>query len=163
MANYNEQLVRAWEEWGAQTSEDAHDPNDFIDWAVAAGKLVPRPEDLRKIFRRQVTSALRQVLREDENGTVYRAKQCVVLADEGAQRTLWFDVDSEGTPQLRRKAAHQRREAIANDIFRGRSDVDHMNFSYPSDEPIQFELNFTEDFMERKALEAFERDEREAS
>ena len=95
-------------------------------------------------------------------GTTYRAKQCVSLAEEGAQRTLWFDVDFGGTPQLRRKAAHQRREAIANDVYRARSDVDHMNFAYPTDEPIQFELNFTEDFEERKALEALEREEEEA-
>ncbi len=163
MANYNEQLLHAWEEWETLTSEDASDPNDFIDWAVANRKLVPRPEDLRKIFRRQITSALRQVLREDENGTTYRAKQCVSVVEEGTQRTLWFDIDHGGTPQLRRKAAHQRREGIANDIYRARSDIDHMNFAHPTDEPIQFELDFTEDFEERKALEALEREDKEAS
>lgn len=163
MANYDEQVLRAWDEWEAQTDADANDPNDFIDWAVANGRLAPRPEDMRKIYRRRITSALRQVLREDENGTIYRAKQCVSTAEEGLQRTLWFDVDHGGTLQLRRKAAHQRREAIANDVFRAKSDVDHMNFAYPGDEPIQFEMDFTEDFEERKALEALERDEREAS
>jgi len=128
MANYNEQLVRAWDEWEAQTPDDANDPNDFIDWGIANGKLHPRPEDIRKIFRRQVTTALRQVHRQDESGTMYRAKQCVSLVEDGAQRTLWFDVDTGGTPQLRRKAAHQRREGIANDVYRAKSDVDHMNF-----------------------------------
>jgi len=162
MANYNEQLLSLWDEWESLTSEDANDPNDFIDWAVKQGKLVPRPEDLRKIYRRQVTSALRQVLRRDEVGTTYRAKQCVSIAEDGGQRTLWFDVDNGGTPQLRHKAAHQRREAIANDVFRARCDVDHMNFAYPSDEPIQFEMDFTEDFEERKALEALEREDEEA-
>lgn len=163
MVKYNEQMLRAWDEWESQTTQDANDPNDFIDWAVANGKLVPRPEDVRKIFRRQITTALRQVHREDENGTTYRAKQCVSLVEDGLQRTLWFDVDSGGTPQLRRKAAHQRREAIANDVYRAKSDVDHMNFVYLEDEPIQFELDFTEDFEERKALEAFEREQEQAS
>lgn len=31
-----------------------------------------------------------------------------------------------------------------------------MNFAYPNDEQIQFELDFTEDFEERKALELLE-------
>ena len=162
MANYNEQLMRAWDEWVAEVGTDAQDPNDFIDWAVANGKLTPRPEDLRKIFRRQVTSALRQVMRIDDEGTAYRAKQCVSIFENGAQRTLWFDVDEGGTPQLRQKAANQRREGIANDVFRAKSDVDHMNFAYPLDVQIPFDLDFTEDYQERKALEAIEREEKDA-
>jgi len=61
---------------------------------------------------------------------------------------LWFDVDKGGTPQLLQKAAKRRRDSIANDVFRAKSDVDH--------EQIQFELDFTEDFEERKALELLE-------
>tara|TARA_R110002074_G_scaffold20053_1_gene63738 strand:+ start:3099 stop:3407 length:309 start_codon:yes stop_codon:yes gene_type:complete len=100
-------------------------------------------------------------MRVDEAGTTYRAKQCVSIIDGGAQRTLWFDVDKGGTPQLRQKAARQRRDSISNDIFRAKSDVDHMNFTYPEDEPIQFELDFTEDFEERKALELLGFDQEE--
>lgn len=153
MANFNEQLLRLWEEWETSTGEEANNPNDFIDWAVANGKLAPRPEDIRKIFRRQLSTVLRQAMRVDEQGTMYRAKQCVSIIEEGAQRTLWFDTDKGGTPQLRHKAARQRRDSIANDIYRAKSDVNHMNFVYPEDEPIQFELDFTEDYEERKALE----------
>ena len=36
-----------------------------------------------------------------------------------------------------------------------------MNFTYPEDEPIQFELDFTEDFEERKALELLGFDQEE--
>lgn len=162
MANLNEQIARAWDEWESQTGNEANDPDDFIDWAVKSGKMVPRPEDVRKIFRRQVSTALRQVHRTDERGTTYRAKQCVTIAEEGKQRTLWFDVDRNGTPRLRQRAVKQRREAIANDVYRAMSDVEHMNYAYPSDEPIQFELDFTEDYEERKAFERYERDQKDA-
>lgn len=156
MANYKEQLLRTWNEWEDITGEDANNPDDFIDWAVAHGKLRPRPEDLHKIYRRQLSSVLRQAMKIDEEGTTYRAKQCVTIVEQGAQRTLWFDVDKGGTPQLRQKAAKQRRDSIADDVFRAKSDVDHMNFAYPNDDQIQFELDFTEDFEERKALELLE-------
>ena len=161
MATFNEQLLRAWEEWEATTGEDANNPNDFIDWAIFNGKLAPRPEDIRKIFRRQLSTALRQAMRVDEEGTTYRAKQCVSIIENGNQRSLWFDVDRGGTPQLRQKAARQRRDSIANDIYRAMCDVEHMNLVYLEDEPIQFELNFTEDYEERKALETLEREEKD--
>lgn len=162
MANISEQITRAWDEWEVTTGDDANDPDDFIDWAVTNGKMVPRAEDVRKIFRRQVSAALRQVHRTNDEGITYRAKQCVTIADEGKQRTLWFDVDTNGTPRLRQRAVKQRREAIANDVYRAMSDVEHMNYAYPADEEIQFEMDFTEDYEERKALERYERDQKEA-
>jgi hypothetical protein len=162
VANYNEQALRAWDEWEATTGNDANDPDDFIDWAIANRKLHTPPEDVRKIHRRRVSEALRQVHRVDENGTTYRAKQCVSIIEQGRQRTLVFDVDRNGTPQLRQKAAKQRRDAIAHHVYRAKSDVDHMNFAYPSDEPIQFELDFSEDYEERKALERYEGEIRDA-
>lgn len=158
MANYNEHVIRAWDEWEKITGEDANDPDDFISWAVANNRLATPLEDVRKIHRRRVSDALRQVHRVDAEGTTYRAKQCVTLIEEGRQRTLVFDVDNYGTPQLRQKAVRQRRDAIANDVYRAASDAAHMNFAYPSEKPIQFELDFSEDFEERKALEKLERE-----
>jgi hypothetical protein len=156
MANYNEQVILAWDEWESQTGDAANDPDDFIDWAIANNRLRTPLEDVRKIHRRRVSEALRQVHRLDEEGTTYRAKQCVTIIEEGRQRTLVFDVDKNGTPQLRRKAVRQRRDAIGNDIYRAMSDVTHMNYAYPQDGQIQFELDFTEDYEERKALERME-------
>ena len=156
MANLNEQIARAWDEWEAVTGEDANEPDDFIDWAVQNGKMGPRPEDIRKIYRRQVSTALRQVHRTDKQGVTYRAKQCVTILEEGRQRTLWFDVDHYGTPQLRQKAARQRRDSIVNDVYRAKSDVEHLNYAYPTDDPVQFDLDFTGDYEERKALERYE-------
>jgi len=159
----NELIAEAWEEWEAITGEDANNPDDFVDWAIENRKLAFRPEAVRKIFRRRVTDALRQVIRTDSEGTAYRAKQCVTLVDGGQQMSLWFDVDKGGTTSLRKKAVKQRREAIANNVYRAKSDVNHMNFAYPDDETIQFEMDFTEDYEERKALELLERQEKKVS
>jgi len=162
VANYNEQVIRAWDEWEEQTGDEANDPDDFIDWAIANNRLHTPLEDVRKIHRRRVSEALRQVHRVNDEGTTYRAKQCVTIIEDGRQRTLVFDVDKNGTPQLRRKAVRQRRDGIANDVYRAMSDVEHMNFAYPHDEPIQFELDFAEDYEERKALERIERTRKKA-
>jgi hypothetical protein len=167
MANYNEQLIRAWDEWEEWTGNEANDPDDFIDWAIENRRLHTPLEDVRKIHRRRVSEALRQVQRVNAEGTVYRGKQCVTVVDEDdegnqRQRTLVFDVDKNGTPQLRQKAARQQRDRIANDVFRAASDVSHMNLAYPGDPRIQFELDFTEDYEERRAFEKAKRDKKAA-
>jgi hypothetical protein len=37
-----------------------------------------------------------------------------------------------------------------------------MNFAYPDDEPIQFELDFSKDYEERKALEMLEQEQKDS-
>lgn len=152
MADFNEQILRAWDEWETTTGEEANNPDDFIAWAIDNKKLFPRFQDLAKIFRKQVTTALRQAMRTDEFGITYRAKQCVTIIEEGGQLTLWFDTDKGGTSNLRQKAVRQRRDGIANDVYRGFCDVQHMQNAFPN-EQFSFPLDFTEDCEERRASE----------
>lgn len=42
MANYNDQVNRLWDEWIAETGKESGDPAEFIEWAMASGRLVPR-------------------------------------------------------------------------------------------------------------------------
>ncbi|RKE45875.1 MULTISPECIES: hypothetical protein [unclassified Sphingomonas] len=162
MADYNEQVIRHWEEWSAQTGQDSGDPNDFIDWAMANGKLNLRPQDVRQVFRRQVTQALRQEKRYDEaGGFTYRAKQCVTLFDNGVSTKHYFDIDTGGTPTKRQKSARQRREAIAHDVYRAVCDVERMNKNFPDDPQLNFYLAFDDDVAEHRAAEQAERDKGE--
>ena len=158
MANYNEQVMRAWDEWEAITGAEANNPDDFIAWAMENRKLSPRPQDITRLLRKQVTTALRQAMRTDERGITYRAKQCVMISEEGAQMRLWFDTDKSGTANLRQKAVRQRREGIANDVYRAMCDVEHMNQVFPDDPQLNFFLDFHDDYAERKAAELLDRD-----
>lgn len=160
MAKYKEQLLRAWDEFEAENDKEAINPDDFATWAMERGKWFPRPQDVRKMLKQDMTAALRQVMRVNENGITYRAKQCVKVFEDGDQLPLWFDIDYGGTDLLRRKATRQRRDGIAADVFRARSDVDHMNYKFPSEKPIQFDLNFEDDYEERRAEEKMKWEER---
>ena len=68
MANFDDQLMQAWNEWEEITGEAANDPDDFITWAVENKRLAPRPQDVRKFLRKQVSRVLRQATRMDEAG-----------------------------------------------------------------------------------------------
>ena len=163
MADYNEQVIRSWDEWMETTGQDSGDPSDFIDWALANGKLGPKPQDLRQALRKPVTQALRQFKRYDEDGGfTYRAKQSVTLFDtNGVGTKHYFDIDHGGTPTKRQKSVRQRREAIANDVYRAVCDVERMNKNFPTDPQLSFYLTFDDDVAEHRAAEQAERDKGE--
>ena len=157
MANRDELILRAWDEWEGITGAEANNPDDFVAWALDAKKLAPHMQDIRKLLRKQVTSVLRQAMRRDAAGFSYRAKQCVLIADEGTQYRLWFDTDKGGTPNLREKATRQRREAIASDVYRAVCDVEHMRTVFP-EEQLNFWPDFTDDVAERRAADLLAED-----
>lgn len=158
MADYNEQVDRLWDEWAAITGQDSGDPNDFIDWAVSSGKLAVRPQDVRQILRKQVTQALRQSKRWDEEGEfTYRAKQSVTLLQDGIATKHYFDTDKGGTPAKRQKSVRQRREAIAHDVYRAHCDVERMNKNFPSDPQLRLFADFSEDIIEHREMERTDR------
>jgi hypothetical protein len=159
MANFDEQLLRAWNEWEEITGEAANDPDDFIVWAVENKRLTPRPQDVRKFLRRQVSRVLRQATRMDEAGFSYRAKQSVLsLEEDGKPHRMWFDTDKGGTPNLRQKAVRQRRDAVASDVYRAVCDMEHMNKVFPEDPQLSFFLDFADDVAERRAADLLNRD-----
>ena len=117
MANFNEQLIRVLEEYEAIIGNNAVNPDDLITWALENQKWRPRPQDVRKIMRKELGAAVSQLRKIDENGIEYRAKQVVKLLEDGEQITMIFDVDNGGTDKLRRLASRQRRDSIVADIF----------------------------------------------
>jgi hypothetical protein len=157
MANFNEQVLRIWEEWEGITGAEANDPDDFVAWAMENKKLLPLMQDVRRLLRKQVTSVLRQATRMDEAGFSYRAKQCVLIVEQDAQHRLWFDTDKGGTPNLRQKATRQRRDAIASDVYRALCDIEHMRKNFPG-EQLNFFTDFSDDCAERRAQEILAND-----
>lgn len=151
MSSYDEQVLNAWEAWVAETGEAAGNPDDFIVWATNKKLLAATPLDMHKVLRKRVSSALRKAVRVNSNGITYRAKQCAIMYENGQQIPMYFDTDTGGTPNLRKKAAHQRREAIANDVYRALCDIEHMREYHKED--IQFVLNFEDDCADRRAAD----------
>lgn len=154
MANFNEQVVRLWEEWVSETGQESSDPGQFVEWAIANHKLVPHPQDVKKMLRRQVSQSLRQVRRYDEDGGfTYRAFQSASLFESGDVIKHYFDTDTGGSPSLRQKSVKQRREAVANDVYRAVCDVDRMNNVHRDDPQLNFFTDFTDDVIELRLAE----------
>jgi hypothetical protein len=159
MSHFNEQVLQAWDEWEASTGADANNPDDFVAWAMDNRKVSPQMQDIRRVLRKQVTTALRQASRVDPDGFSYRAKQCVTISEQGLQLRLWFDTDRGGTPNLRQKAVRQRRDAIVSDVYSAVCDVEHMRKTFPDDPQLNFFTDFSDDCAERRAIDLAKRDQ----
>ena len=62
---------------------------------------------------------------------------------------------------MRKKAVKQRRDGIADDVYRAVSDVVHMNKVHNED--IHFVMDFSEDYLDRKAAESLKDDGEDAA
>ena len=154
MADYNEQVNRLWDEWTSETGRNSGDPDEFIEWALSHRKLFLSPLDMKQVLRRKVSQALRQQKRYDKvGGFTYKGRQSVTLFEGGLPVKHYFDTDTGGTQTLRQKATKQRREAIANDVYRAVCDVEHMNRVFPDEPRLPFVTEFEDDVAERRAAE----------
>ena len=154
MAKYNEQVISLWDEWIEETGKQSGDPADFVEWARLSGRLSLQPQDVSKLLRKQVTQALRQAKRYDEEGGfTYRAKQSVTLFENGLATKHYFDTDTGGTKTLRQKSVKERREAISHDVYCGFCDVERMNKVFKDDPQLSFVLDFSEDVAELRAAD----------
>jgi hypothetical protein len=159
MSYWSEQVNRLFDEWIALTDQQSGNPGDFIDWAVASKRLALRPQDMKQLLRKQVTEALRQAKRYDEEGGfTYRAKQSVTLFDSGTPIKHYFDTDKGGTATLRQRSTRQRREAIAHGVYRAVCDVERMNKVFSDEPQLSFLRDFTDDVAELRAAEWLDRD-----
>jgi hypothetical protein len=68
----------------------------------------------------------------------------------GFPRFEHFNSD-KATYNLQSKASHQQRKAIANDVFRAKSNADHYNNAHPGERQIAFVFDFTDDVSELEA------------
>ncbi len=164
MANYNDQVLNLWDEWISGTDHSYGNPGDFVDWAYSAGRLDLRPQDVKNMLRKQVTQALRQAKRYDEEGGfTYRAKQSVTLFEDGLAVKHYFDTDTGGTQTLRQKSVKQRRDAIAHDVYRGVCDVERMNKVFHEEPQLNFLTDFTEDAAELRVAELSSNEDEDAA
>lgn len=158
VAKFNEQVEDLWDEWIEEGGRESGDPGDFVDWAMEQRRLIPRPQDVRQLLRKQVTQALRQSKRYDLEGSFsYRAKQSVILFEGDTPIRHYFDTDTGGTTTLRQKSVKQRREAVAHDVYRAVCDTERMHKLYPT-EQLTFFADFTDDVAELRAVDVLGKD-----
>lgn len=155
--SYKEQMQKIWKQYEQNSQDDELTVQGCFVWAKANNLWSPKPQDVSKIFGREMADALRQEIRVDKYGRTYRAKHCVKESRGGVQMTLWGDID-EAPRKFMSKSFQQRRKGIVNDSYQLKQDVEHFNECRKEEEQIPLILDFTDDVLELEEVRKADED-----
>lgn len=144
MATKAEEMQRFARYYREQQGKDVTMYEVALAYKNAGGKM-PTPKDPIEILAKEFARASRDEIRIDnETGDSYRANVCYTQIIGNEQRTFWGDID-----KVKRKIMHKnyilRREQMVGDGLQMALDLKHWNRVNPDEEPIQCELDFTDD------------------
>lgn len=117
---------------------------DHLGWPLS------QPADPIERLAKEFARAAREEIKYDQvTGKPYRVNHAIP-ADSGQLR-LWIDIDSPNTTRSKMlRSLGIRREQMVGDGLLLSYDADHWNSNHPDQEPIQIELDFTDDVAWRK-------------
>ena len=156
--SYHQQLQAYIEEYRRRVKDGPLQVVDIAAWLIREGRWAPSPQAAIGLLARDLSEAMRTQYTTDAAGRRVRRKHAVRLKDTGPdgrkqQLVLWVDIDL-ASRDFMRQSVQQRREAIADDCWQLKQDLDSYNQFHNPAEPLQVLLDFTEDVEEREAARA---------
>ncbi|MGH9342889.1 MAG: hypothetical protein ACRD19_03905 [Terriglobia bacterium] len=153
MPTKNERLQQVWHHYDDDKEHQPTSTREAAMWAVKEGLLeLPPDVDLYDLLAAQMSSALRDEYRTDDQGRRYRVNHAVRITKSGVQQTFW-GVMGFAPHEHMQKAFTQRREQIVGDNVQLKIDVDVYNALNKGKRPkIQLVLDYRDDVAEREAL-----------
>lgn len=114
--------------------------------AIAQGWPVPPPVSGEDRLAKQFAEAEREEIRYDKKTKrPYRANLAMTQRlKDGTQLALWIDTDEASRSQMVLALAKYREQMIGEALI-GTDTVEHWNRINPSDKPLQFPLDFTDE------------------
>jgi hypothetical protein len=113
--------------------------------AKNAGWIMPIPKDPIELLANEFSAAAREETRKDKVlGESYRANIAYRQQQGDKSITLWGDIDNAPRKNMVKNVA-LRREQMVGDALQLTIDARHWNRVNPNEEPIQPELDFTDD------------------
>lgn len=150
MATKNEQIAAVLDRYIDEVNPDPVSLDEVVDWVLRNGLYRPEPQDIRKMCREALAAGARAQKRFDGKRW-YRAKHAVRTNIGGVQLNLWADIDKNASRSFMEKSLGQRRRGVVNDCFNMKMDADHYNETNPTQLPLNFVYDFTEDISELEA------------
>lgn len=145
MAKKSQEMQSIIKRFKEETGKSSVDMHEIAKYAVKLGWPLPKPKTALERLAEQFSSAAREETRRDPvTGKPYRANLAVTTYQGSQQTTLWHDIDEAPRP-IAHRAFQQRREQMVGDAVQLTFDVMHWNRINKSDEPIEMEMDFTDD------------------
>jgi len=119
--------------------------HEVAEAASKAGWKMPVPKNPVDLLAKEFARAAREEIKVDEEtGDPYRANISYNQIQGGQQLTFWGDIDKASRKKMVGNVA-LRREQMVGDGLQLTFDVKHWNRINPEQEPVQVDLDFTDD------------------
>lgn len=151
-ATFSEQMRRIYTKYVADGHPVPVELDVLYEYARRNNLWEPQPSDVRKQFRKQMATALREDYFTDESGKPVRRYHARFTKDVGAdgqrvKTSLWDDIDTADRDHM--EAAFQlRRKQIVGDCKQLKNDADYYNGKHSSTLPIPTLFDFRNDVEE---------------
>ena len=151
-ATFGEQMRTIYRQYIAEGGTLPVKMDELYAFASKNGLWKPQKADLRKQFGKQMSRALREDYFKDAKGRTVRKHHAVVIPGRDAegndvQQVLWDDIDT--APREHLEGAFQlRRGQIVGDCKQLKNDVDYVNDTRLTENPIPMLWDFTDDVEE---------------
>lgn len=152
-------FVRYYRDKTGKVSVDMH---EVAAEAKRMGWNLPKPKSALDLLAQQFSGAQREETRKDEvTGHPYRANLAVSEWASGTQTVFWTDID-QASRNVAHKSLTQYREQMIGEAVTLTLTADHWNRHNPEEEPINPELDFTDDVTWRLNTPDEDQDEQAA-
>jgi hypothetical protein len=118
--------------------------------AIKAGWPAPPPVTAEDRLAKQFAAAEREETKVDKKtNRSYRANLAYTLRDKkGEQTAFWVETD-DATRNQAEMWMNKYREQMIGEAVIGTDTIEHWNRINPKEQPLQFELDFTEEYKWR--------------
>jgi len=114
--------------------------------AKKMGWKMPVPPDPLEMLAKQFSEAAGEETRTDKKSKrVYKANLAITERRQGRQLTLWIDVDDNPPRHRMLKGLNLYREQMVGEAVIGKNTADHWNGNNPTQEPLPFDTDLTDD------------------
>lgn len=145
METKNQRLQRILRHFKAETGKTDFEMSEVAEFAISKGYPVPQPKKPRDLLAKEFAAAAREQTRVDPlTGKPYRAYQSYKQRVGGQQLSLWVDIDEASRAKMQ-LCTQLRRQQMVRDGYHLALDVEHWNNRNTEEEPLQLDLEFTED------------------
>jgi len=152
MSTKSERMQKMIRYYKRQTGQYEVDMHEVAKFAHRQGWTLPKPPDPLDLLAHQFSQAAREEVRRDKNtGRPYRVNHAYPRTVDNQIVFFWLDIDDPKTPRHKmRKSAVNRREQMVGDGLQLTLDLDHWNSIHPNQEPIELDMDLTDDIKWRK-------------
>jgi len=140
--------LRFVDDYAKKTGDYSGDLMKVARWVYAEKLMDAPPYDPIKAIAKSLANACRQDYIENDNKEPVRRRHAYIPKGTESQGTFsWFKIE-DATPEKMKLSAQGRRNGTIQDLLQLVRDVDYFNDKHNPGDPIQIELDFTDDIAE---------------